>query len=161
MINVAEKHRATVNTQIEAILIKYTQERLQNVLTQHKKKKQEKIDRQIQEAMALLKKTSNKYGLEVHDLVEAELEREAEATLLYINRRGKGFLTKRCQRCDREFATEYYSVGYCGNPCRVRALADIGIVWDPYKPEYERWGGTPPLVVPPIALSLAKQVIGE
>src|SRR5690606_3688420 len=49
------------------------------------------------------------------------------------------------------FKTNYRGVGYCSDAHRARALREVGIEWNPHKTAEERWGGEPPLVIPPEA----------
>jgi hypothetical protein len=75
-----------------------------------------------------------------------------------------GFVYKLCPSCDQEFAVgtfatsstgPYAPVAYCSTPCRVAALAKIGIRWDPHKSAAERWGRIP-MVVPPEVVEIVR-----
>lgn len=85
---------------------------------------------------------------------------EAEATIAYWES-GKVFREKECSHCGRRFATNYASVANCSDKCRAEELAKIGIEWSPFKTQHERWGRTPPLVVPQEALDLIKEIRAE
>lgn len=88
----------------------------------------------------------------------ATISREAEAVLLYVEDRNK-FQTKPCKVCGLMFAVNRGSIGYCSDSCRKRALAALGLDWNPLSrtPE-DRWGpmtgGPEPLVVPPSVLPI-------
>lgn len=77
---------------------------------------------------------------------------EAEAVLAYVAN-PRGFYTRLCKYDSERFVTNSKHSSYCSDRCRQRALADIGIEWDPTKPQRERWGGEPPLTLSPAALS--------
>jgi len=124
--------------------------------------KKEKRDARIIEKMAKL------YGKPVEELqgiVKAshDVGYQAEAVLAYHDTRGRGFIEKNCKwpPCQQRFAANYKSVAYCSNKCRADALADIGIDWNYSKSEEERWAGTPPLVVPPKALSVLDEILSR
>jgi hypothetical protein len=93
--------------------------------------------------------------------------REAEATLLYIDNKGAGFVHKECARCGEEFAANINWVRFCSDPCRKADAWDKGIKWDPAKPYTERWArmfSRPPLehaVVGPNALQVAKDALDQ
>jgi hypothetical protein len=71
-----------------------------------------------------------------------------EATLTSIRRPGD-FIYRLCKRCREPFGTNYHAVAYCSDLCRIRDFELLtGCVWRP-KPAEERWGGEPPLVIPP------------
>ena len=90
----------------------------------------------------------------------------AEAVLKFLEKPAC-FMQKQCARkaCGEWFGTNYRGVGYCTDNCRIRSLQEIGIAWDPGKREEERWGGEPPLIVPPAALKkliqMAQQQMGS
>lgn len=82
---------------------------------------------------------------------------QAEATL-YQLAKPSAFMTKVCKQCGEEFSTSYRSVAYCSDTCRAKHLqSQSGIVWNPNKPAAERWGGEPPLIVPPEAYKKLKE----
>lgn len=64
--------------------------------------------------------------------------REAEAVLTSLFS-PKTVITRECLSCKEKFQTNYMSEHYCSNECRVAAMAEIGIAWDPNKPEAERY----------------------
>jgi hypothetical protein len=94
--------------------------------------------------------------------------REAEATLLYIDNKGAGFVEKVCERCPETFAASSPWVRFCSDPCRKADAWDKGIEWDPGKPYTSRWRNMykdrPRLehaVVGPQALQVAKQALDQ
>jgi len=78
---------------------------------------------------------------------------EAEAVLSFLHK-PSGWLLKLFNReeCGQPFGTNYKSVGYCSDNCRSKDLAKSGIHWNPHKSPEERWGGEPPLLIPPEAI---------
>jgi len=84
---------------------------------------------------------------------------EAEAVLKMLEKPAR-FMQKQCGRkeCGEWFGTNYRAVAYCSINCRIKSLAAIGIQWDPSKKEEERWGGEPPLIIPPAALKALIQM---
>lgn len=85
---------------------------------------------------------------------------EAEAVLAYVDN-PKSFLRKVCKRCEEPFLANFQSVAYCSDHCRSRALAQLGVQWNPHRSMQDRWRGNPPMIVPAAALrqiaSLATQ----
>lgn len=82
------------------------------------------------------------------------ISRQGEAVSLWLYEPHK-FTTKLCKRCGEPFATNYRSVAYCSDPCRAHDISEqIGVKWNYFKSEEERWGGEPPLVIPPRALQM-------
>lgn len=80
---------------------------------------------------------------------------DAEAVLRSLERPA-AFTYKRCKRCGEMFGTNYRAVAYCSDHCRGVAFQNqTGIRWNPLRatPE-QRWGGEPPLIVPPSVLQL-------
>jgi len=61
------------------------------------------------------------------------------------------FTYKKCKRCNEMFGTNYRGVAYCSDSCRASAFEQqTGIKWNYERSSPEqRWGGEPPLVVPP------------
>jgi hypothetical protein len=80
---------------------------------------------------------------------------DAEAVLLFL-RKPAAFTFKVCKRteCGEAFGTDYHAVAYCSDRCRVKSLAAVGLQWDPTKSPEQRWGGEPPLLLPPEAVSV-------
>lgn len=77
-----------------------------------------------------------------------------EATLASVRKPGS-FSYRRCIRCDETFGADYKSVGYCTDHCRITHLYDTtGIRYLPGRTEIERWGGEPPLIIPPSVLKV-------
>lgn len=78
---------------------------------------------------------------------------EAEAVLRCLEKPGQ-FEFKLCKReeCREPFGTNYRAVAYCSDHCRSKDLQKTGIRWDPTKSPEERWGGEPPLIIPPAAV---------
>jgi hypothetical protein len=102
-------------------------------------------------------------GLEEHlpteptpDFVQEQqtTSREAEAVMAYVHRSHE-FKRVACKWCEGVFAVDRANVAYCRDECRAKALAEIGIVWDPRKPQDERWDYREPLTVRPQALVVA------
>lgn len=123
-----------------------------------------KADRAMEQLAALL----TKHGMAVEQ-VEAiketaptsrdAISRQAEAVLLFLETPAK-FTTKLCKRCGEAFGTNYRAVSFCSDNCRAREMEkQLGIKWNWYKPEEERWGGEPPLVIPPPALQKIQQLL--
>lgn len=82
---------------------------------------------------------------------------QAEAVLLYLEKPAR-FITKPCKLCGEYFGTNYRGVSYCSNAHRAKSLLDsTGIRWNPHKSEAERWGGEPPLVIPPTAVNKLRE----
>lgn len=73
--------------------------------------------------------------------------RAAEATL-YLWEHPRAFKGVVCKFCERKFVSTRGSISYCSDPCRVKALAEIGIEWDYSKRPEERWNLIEPLTVP-------------
>lgn len=70
--------------------------------------------------------------------------------VLHSIRRPGDYLYKVCKRCNGPFGTNYQSVAYCSDACRIRQFeSDTGIKWSTDKSPEERWGGEPPVVIPP------------
>lgn len=88
-------------------------------------------------------------GISLPDPVEGpKVSREAEAVLAYVEK-PSDFRTKNCKICLERFSHSYGAVAYCSDRCRAKALAEIGISWNPDKKPEERWEfQEPPLVVP-------------
>lgn len=90
------------------------------------------------------------------------ISRQGEAVLLWLESPAK-FTMKICKRksCSEPFGTNYRSVAYCSDNCRAKEISSqIGIKWDWLKQEEERWGGEPPLIIPPHALRMLLQYVG-
>ena len=64
--------------------------------------------------------------------------REAQAVLIFLEHPDK-FISKFCDKCRRVFLTSYQFVSVCSSKCRIAALADIGIDWNPMRTADERW----------------------
>jgi hypothetical protein len=81
---------------------------------------------------------------------------EAEAVLLFVAVRGKGFNKKFCKQCKQEFLHTYTIVAYCSDHCRSESLKALGIEWNPYaKNDIERWDNRMPMVIGPYATEVA------
>lgn len=90
-----------------------------------------------------------------------------EGVLSSVRRPGD-FTYKVCKRanCKLPFGTNYTSVGYCSDICRIRDFEDLtGCKWNPHKTDEERWGGEPPLIIPPKVLAVlypfARRILEE
>jgi hypothetical protein len=80
--------------------------------------------------------------------------RDAEAVMAYVHKPDT-FKRVACKWCESVFAVDRANVAYCRDECRKKALAEIGIVWDPRKPQEERWDYREPLTVRSEALVVA------
>ena len=96
-------------------------------------------------AEEVVKEAAEKVPVAAHDL-----SMQAEGVLLFLQK-PLHFITKKCKECEEDFLTNYRSVAYCSDSHRAKALRRDGIQWTPYKKAEERWGGEPPLVIPPEA----------
>jgi hypothetical protein len=87
---------------------------------------------------------------------------EAEAVLLALEKPAR-FEYKICKReeCKEPFGTNYRAVAYCSDNCRAKELAKIGIHWNPSKPPELRWGGEPPLIIPPSVVKLLRSLLSQ
>lgn len=108
-------------------------------------------------------KLAELFGLQEHVPTEPEPSqtekdltnsRQAEAVIEYITR-PQLFKQVECKQCGGVFATNRGNVSYCSDTCRKHKLAELGIVWDPTKPQELRWDYREPLIVPPPALVVA------
>lgn len=126
-----------------------------------------KADRAMAGIAELLKKHGYADEQKIEELKEVAptdrlaISRQGEAVLLFLESPAK-FTTKQCKRaaCGEYFGTNYRSVGYCSDTCRAKEISDqLGVKWDWLKPEEERWGGEPPLVIPPAALKKLNEFI--
>lgn len=71
-----------------------------------------------------------------------------ESVLTSIRRPGD-FTYRKCKRCNEPFGSNYLAVAYCSDICRIRDFEELtGCKWSA-KPAEERWGGEPPLIIPP------------
>lgn len=88
------------------------------------------------------------------------ISRQGEAVLLFLESPAK-FTSKQCKWCEEYFGTNYRSVAYCSDNCRSRALNDIfGMKFNWVdKSEEQRWGGEPPLIIPPKAFALLEKYV--
>lgn len=72
-----------------------------------------------------------------------------EGVLVSIRRPGD-YTYRLCKRCRQPFGSNYISVGYCSDICRIRDFEELtGCKWNHHKSQEERWGGEPPLIIPP------------
>lgn len=84
----------------------------------------------------------------IWDNTKAQLE--AEAVLLFVAKRGKGFKVEACKWCKQDFAHTYTNVAYCSEHCRSESLKEIGIQWNPDgRSDIERWDNRMPMVIGP------------
>lgn len=117
-------------------------------------KKSTKETRALAKLAELLKEHSG-YQLDVKAAASyAHAERVSESArlegVLHSIRRPGDYIYKVCKRCAGPFGTNYQSVAYCSDPCRIRDFEDAtGISWNSRKSPEERWGGEPPVVIPP------------
>lgn len=112
-----------------------------------------------------LAKASEFLGVELEVPIETTSDKlaQAEAAQYYFYSRGEGWEEKECKFCNRVFSYcwDRKSISYCSIQCAQGALKQIGLDWDPAKDPSERWGKTIPAVVPPDALELLKEAIGD
>lgn len=86
--------------------------------------------------------------------------REAQAILLFLEHPDK-FISKFCDKCHQIFMTSYQFVSVCSSKCRIAALADVGIDWNPMRTADERWKRAQIPVdytIPPDALAILMQL---
>lgn len=124
-----------------------------------------KADRAMEKIAELLKKHQGMSDVEIEDiktnvpLQQQAISRQGEAVLLFLESPAK-FTTKQCKRCGEPFGTNYRSVGYCSDGCRARSMEEqLGIKWNWLKPDEDRWGGEPPLIIPPAALRKLQEYV--
>lgn len=102
-------------------------------------------------AMREMAEKAAKYGLTINPeealkKIGTDKNHEADAVLKWLHE-PHAMMQKRCRRCGEIFATNYCSVGYCGNGCRTRDLKDLfGIDWQPQSNTWGRY--EPPVVLP-------------
>jgi len=120
-----------------------------------------KVQRELEKVAALLASQGISFdAAAVNATVPEDVETEADAVLLYIDLLGREFTEKECKECKRTFATTNPRiVGCCSNECRALGLQKLGIAWNPYKGNRERWGNQMPLNISPDALVAAKAVL--
>lgn len=122
-------------------------------------------------AMEQLAKMLASHGIEdkvIEDVRESApthrdaISRQGEAVLLFLESPAK-FTTKYCKRpvCGEPFGTNYRGVAYCSDNCRSKHMSDlIGVKWDWLRAtDEERWGGEPPLIIPPAAYRKIRQFV--
>lgn len=118
-------------------------------------RKQKKVERAVAGLQEWLAKAGVQQEIiavaaEHTELTRQDKSLQAEGVLLFLQK-PMGFVTKLCRWCEQPFETNYRSVAYCSDDHRAKALKRDGIIWSPYKSAEERWGGEPPLVIPPEA----------
>ena len=87
------------------------------------------------------------------------LSRQGEAVLLFLESPAK-YTAKLCKRCGEPFGTNYRSVAYCSDTCRAKEMyQQLGVKWNHFKTEEERWGGEPPLIIPPAAFRKIQEFV--
>lgn len=128
-------------------------------------KKETKIQKGMEQLLAAMKaKGVNTPEIDTASVAKESLAQrpdpsyDAEAVLLFLEKPAR-FLFKPCKFCEEMFGTNYRGVGYCSDNCRIRALQKLGISWDPGKAQEERWGGEPPLIIPPAAIHKLLQLV--
>lgn len=90
-------------------------------------------------------------------------QHEVDAVLLSLHK-PHAVKVRPCTYCKEPFATTYCYVGYCSHHCRVKALAEFGIVLDKVKPI---WGDNiePPAMITPQLLvkmeNWARQILTQ
>ena len=80
------------------------------------------------------------------------ISRELRLVIEILHRKVE-LVQRTCGVCGRTFAADYLYVAFCSDTCRAEHIyQESGIVWNPEKPERERWGGEPPSVIKPETL---------
>lgn len=127
-------------------------------------KKQERENQKLLEWLKRAGQDTSQVKIEQQPIQKESIQTHslhAEAASAYWEK-GKEFRDVTCRECGAIFATNYgHNVRYCSDPCRKKALEKIGIAWSPFKTQHERWGRIPPLIVPPEALVLLKELREE
>lgn len=111
-------------------------------------------EQKAQEALAAL------YGITIEpDDRETKIHKaRAEEGAIAFYDTPELFIQVNCKTCRKTFAVNRFQVAYCSQPCRMKALNDMGLqpVDDPERKDKERvwetWWGREPLVVEPEAL---------
>lgn len=124
------------------------------------KRKQEKLIEYLKSQGKLTDEQAAEIRLQEPRETRDDRSLQAEAVLAFIQK-PINFVVRNCKRteCGQSFGTNYLYVGYCSDNCRAKDLAKIGIQWDHQKSARDRWGGEPPLVVPPSALQALKVLL--
>ena len=129
-----------------------------------------RLSKKAERSMAKLAEMLAASGVTIEEIEEIKetaptgreaVSMQAEAVLLFLESPAK-FTQKQCKRteCGEYFGTNYRSVAYCSDTCRAKEVSrQIGVKWNYFKTEHERWGGEPPLVIPPAALQKIRQYI--
>ena len=124
-----------------------------------------KVERAFDALAEMLKTYSGVSEETISEMKEAAptgkeaISRQGDAVLLFLENPAK-YTAKLCKKCGEPFGTNYRSVGYCSDRCRAKDMYEIlGIKWDYLKPLEERWGGEPPLIIPPAALRKIQQFV--
>lgn len=124
-----------------------------------------RANKQAERSMAKLAEMLTNFGMDKAQVEEIKdsapttvqaVSYQGDAVLRFLEKPA-AFTTKVCKReaCDMTFATNYRNVAYCSDNCRARELErQLGVKWNWLKPEHERWGGDPPLIIPPAALQM-------
>ena len=127
----------------------------------------ERIQKALQEASKHLGVSLEDLGVTAEELTSnmtvADQVGEAQAVLYYMEYKGQGFTKKNCVSCGREFAYAWdrTSITCCSVECISSELEKKGLSWKINRPLHLRWGRTAPMVVPPVALELADQILFE
>lgn len=75
--------------------------------------------------------------------------RELRLVIEFLHRKVE-LVQRKCLVCARVFAADYLYVAICSDICRAQYIfTEYGIIWDPDKPERERWDGEPPSIIKP------------
>ena len=88
---------------------------------------------------------------------------EAQAVSLFLEK-PEAFIQKICKECGEHFLTTYQFVSECSSPCRSKALARIGIDWNPMHNQVERWARAQiptGYTIPPKALQILLAIAQE
>lgn len=109
------------------------------------------------------KKLAELLGLTLEEVQASRVKEEQDdkvreaAAIQLLMEYPSGFIQKLCKGCGRPFLTTYRYVSDCSTSCRIKALEDIGIAWNPMHNPSERWKRAmipTGYVIPPEALQL-------
>jgi hypothetical protein len=88
---------------------------------------------------------------------------EATSVQLFLEH-PDAFIQKICKECGEHFLTTYTFVSDCSSACRAKALARIGITWNPMHNQVERWARAQiptGYSIPPKALEILLSIAQE
>lgn len=109
------------------------------------------------------KKLADLLGLTLEEVQASRVKEEQDdkvreaAAVQLLMEHPSAFIQKLCKGCGRPFLTTYRYVSDCSTSCRIKALEDIGVTWNPMHNPAERWERAmipTGYVIPPEALQL-------